>query len=489
MKPSEEAKDCSISSAFFCGHCLRSFSRKEAWVNHFKNKQYRSEVGGYASNPCYNLPENFPRVFSDSVDRAQKEYQKLLKAQQTSNIFFKKWSNKRPSDSGDNEPGPSCSQAKVSKTDENIVPKTSDNENQNDNDKMDSSDIELEDDDDIIHSESTTEVCQKNLTCSEKSLESVFNLLSTLVKDQAYMKTELKAVTSNQCEMKESLSDIKTEVSKSTKSTLVQTKPTAKGAAPPPEKSSSDETFTTSMLKLKHASSMQDVLDNFLVKDSFKLIELKAETAEKLSEENSDLNLQEEGEDGVRNIDLAATDTNWLLYCVGCSDKSLRGVQGVKIRSSSFFIKDKEFNMKPSSDIVKGSEEFSKHTALKRWFINFKMALRRHCDHIVHHQLVASHNLLDTKRLQNVQCISRMRLNIMYYILRTNSSFTLYPVLLAVLSRCGFEIGNKNSSRSAMPRILKILGKYIDFCPICNFFEFLKQMIIDGKMNFLESKE
>ena len=60
--------------------------------------------------------------------------------------------------------------------------------------------------------------------------------------------------------MKESLSDIKTEVSKSTKSSLVQTKPTAKGAAPPPEKSSSDDTFTTSMLKLKHASSMQDVL-------------------------------------------------------------------------------------------------------------------------------------------------------------------------------------------------------------------------------------
>ena len=181
-----------------------------------------------------------------------------------------------------------------------------------------------------------------------------------------------------------------------------------------------DKHFTESMLSLKFATSMHSLWKNDLVKDDF----------------------------DIRELDVDGDKNEYELYCLGCSDKSLRGLQGRKQRATSFKVVDPDYNQTPDS-------------LLAEWFSNLKLALRRHIAHINHHQLTTSYKMLKTRQFQSTSTIKRLRLNLMYFIMRTNSPFTLYPVLLAVLSRCGQEVGNKNSSRFTVAKVLDLLGKPI----------------------------
>ena len=49
----------------------------------------------------------------------------------------------------------------------------------------------------------------------------------------------------------------------------------------------------------------------------------------------------------------------------------------------------------------------------------------------------------------------------MYYIMKINTAWSLYPVLLAVLHRSGCEIGNYNHSRHACETICELLDNQL----------------------------
>ena len=49
----------------------------------------------------------------------------------------------------------------------------------------------------------------------------------------------------------------------------------------------------------------------------------------------------------------------------------------------------------------------------------------------------------------------------MYYIIRTNTAWALYPVLLAVLFRSGCEVGNLNHSHHACEKFCEILDSQL----------------------------
>ena len=276
---------------------------------------------------------------------------------------------------------------------EKAEPNTSKKLKQSDEEKnghvhnSDVSDDEVEPNRDIVdkHSNETKEVAQANL-------DEVLNMLQIIQTTQVNHTNMLKAIDAK------GASSSKTDVDDDS-----SIKP--------------DQHFVEAMLSLKHATDMSAIMNNKLIKDDFKI---------RLKEPDENQN-----------------ENQYEIYCLGCSDRSLRGIQGKKQRATSFTVKDPEYSKSPK---------------MPQWFINLKQCLRRHLQTINHHQLSASYHLLQTKSYQTTSTIKRLRLNLMYFIMKTNSPFTLYPVLLAVLSRCGQEVGNKNSSRFVVPKVLNVLG-------------------------------
>lgn len=406
----------------YCGRCSKHYTRKSNWLAHFELTRVRTGTGfGYSANVCYKYTGI--RIFERTLELAKARYADSLKAPSTF---------KRLVTGTDNSTDASTS--KLRKIDEETVTgavnledphdKLAGDEDEGkhedqskDNEKDDESDDNEKDEDES--NENETDVMNIPITgkhipeptdVSTTNIDKLFDLLTSIQKTQENNHTELKEKIDAKCNCLNKPacnSSISTSFHSSEKTKL------DKNIA-----IEADEKFVESMLSLKHASSMKAIMSNDLIKGNFSFREV-----------TKDGNIQHE------------------LYCVGCSDKSLRGLQGDKMRTSSFSVKDPDYC-------------HNKDIPMLKWFSNLKLALRRHCEHISHHQYTTSYNLLQTRKFQNANSIRRMQLNILYYIIKTNSPFTLYPILLAVLSRCGMEIGNKNYSRYNVPKILDLLGKY-----------------------------
>lgn len=421
----------------YCGKCLRSYTRKENWEKHFNQKTYKTDGFGHAANVCFNLEKGHPRVYDTTPEKAKTKYQSALQ--------FKNTFNFKRAHSEDSSVGQLKNTFKRSQSEESRLPPSkkvateaeadtepecessqecrdeSDSEtnadDQDGDEKGDPNDGDCGDDDnedlELCGVPVTSKHIPEKTEVSESKIDQLFSLISSLQKSQEENHAELlgkfDGFQASPCPSTSAPSR-SSDLKSSTESNSSSSKSTMAIEA--------DEQFVNSMLSLKHATSMRDIMSNPLIQDAFKL------------------RVPNESEEGGQ--------PQHELYCVGCSDKSLRGLQGCKVRASSFKVADPEYKTQPN---------------MPRWFSNLKMALRRHCEHISHHQLTTSYNLLKRRKFQTTSTIRRMRLNIMYYIMKTNSPFTLYPILLAVLSRCGIEVGNKNYSRSAVPKILDLLGK------------------------------
>ena len=397
----------------YCGKCLRQYTRKENWLKHFDQKNVQGVEGtGRAPNVCYGLPTNSPRVWEKTKEKAKKAFLLAQNAQK----FFKT--------NSDCNSGPST--AKVLKRPhetaevvdgEPVKGKKLRGDESDDSDEDDHVQDDEEPDFGIVSVVSDENIGESRETV-ETNIDKVFALLNTIRESQVENNTVVLQRLEN-LGTKTNVGNVCGEPPK--------TKSVFKTVSEPEDRDigdgiEPDKHFTESMLSLKHATSMYSVMNNSLIREDFEL-----RTIEQVGENSED----------------EERDATYELYCLGCSDKSLRGLQGQKQRATSFKVKDPNYTTSPQ---------------MPKWFRNLKMSLRRHLNHISHHQLTTSYNLLKTRRFQSTSSIRRLRLNLLYFIMKTNSSFTLYPVLLAVLSRCGQEVGNKNSSRFVLPKILDLLG-------------------------------
>ena len=81
-----------------------------------------------------------------------------------------------------------------------------------------------------------------------------------------------------------------------------------------------------------------------------------------------------------------------------------------------------------------------------RWFLNLKSSLTHHILMVQHYQRVATCEVLNNLKLNSVQQVKKICSNILYYMIKTNSPAAMYPVLLAVIFRSGYQVGNNHSS-------------------------------------------
>ena len=132
------------------------------------------------------------------------------------------------------------------------------------------------------------------------------------------------------------------------------------------------------------------------------------------------------------------------IYCVPCYN---RGEVARKKSSCCSLIKVKDMSYSCSD---KEKQE--------RWFLNFKKSIKIHLTRLQHYQRCAIFYMLQADKLKKSKKIEETRTNILYYILKTNTAWALYPVLLAVLHRSGQEIGNINHSIYGCEQMCKFVN-------------------------------
>ena len=90
-----------------------------------------------------------------------------------------------------------------------------------------------------------------------------------------------------------------------------------------------------------------------------------------------------------------------------------------------------------------------------------------------HHQKAAIYDLVQAENDKKFKRIEDTCANILYYIIKTNTAWALYPVLLACLHRSGHEVGNLNHSRYSCEQM-------------CNFLN--RELILESKKWFDDQK-
>ena len=141
-----------------------------------------------------------------------------------------------------------------------------------------------------------------------------------------------------------------------------------------------NDQYTQSDLLLTHAKSMDEVLNNYLIKDAFKLVKVKST----ISDEGDEAIPDDPDADFVENLaDIVVNDDRddageWIIYCLGCCDRSLKAQQGKDVRANHFKVEDIHYS--------KGNK------TMAPWFSHLKFKLRRHISYLGHHKMTISYN-------------------------------------------------------------------------------------------------
>ena len=235
-----------------------------------------------------------------------------------------------------------------------------------------------------------------------------------------------------------------------------------------------DSDIQSSFALLYRAKSVSEILDNNLVKSVFKVkldtnheeealflnkenFNIPEEVSNNLANDNTLLpdveddmaeaqtdngNTADDNEDGENGV------TGGALYCLPCivpPESNKKSCVAKCVHNGKFVIKDLNYT--------------SKDNHQERWFLNFKHSVLRHLKKLRHHQNVAVYNVLNKYHRESSLQIEKLCSNILYYIIKTNSAWALYPVLLAVVYRSGCEVGNINHSRYACHIVCDLLDK------------------------------
>ena len=168
-----------------------------------------------------------------------------------------------------------------------------------------------------------------------------------------------------------------------------------------------DENFEQCLRRLRYSTSMDDVLNNFLIKDVFRI-----------------------------------TNQNRLV-CEACEPhitqvgRNKGKLNGIQFEDSSY---------KQDGD------------TLPSWFSNLKKALVKHCNNEIHLEYNAFYqDRKEQNEHQRVLMRKSMRY-LAYYLIHTNTAFSLWPTLLGVADRCGIVIGNINHSFNFVTKLTSLIN-------------------------------
>lgn len=161
-----------------------------------------------------------------------------------------------------------------------------------------------------------------------------------------------------------------------------------------------------------------------------------------------DVNIGNDGdneEDGEVTVPDDSADDNFecFLFCSACASSNPH-----RHDAYAFKVKDENYACQSGKN-------------LERWFINLKRSLIRHLTKLRHHQRLAVYEVISKHEDKMKKNINDICSNLMYYIIRTNTAWALYPVLLAVLFRSGCEVGNLNHSHHACEKFCEILDSQL----------------------------
>ena len=385
---------------FYCGKCSKKFSKKQNWEEHFEKQTVLGLAGskGYHPNICYNTKD--PKVWANDLENAVKKYREEVKQKEKLFGFFKR-------------KVPTSSTTGTGSIEDEIPPTPENESNKNDPQPPPK---------------------KKKLEPGIDS-EELKNTLNLILK---FTEETHQAVTGKD-------SDVNKNKNSNKKDSTVST----------------DTSFQSSLALLSKAKSVKDIMENDLIRSSFKLVENNNEPPDDeaviLPEEvmehidADDMNLSDkEGEEDVgsrseRPHQRQESLVPHKLYCIACSNIKSSNME-VNCHLQGFGVKKIDYVCQ------KGDNQ-------ERWIVNLKASLKRHLLSLQHHKKVAVYEVMRTSRLESVKKIEETCSNILYYIIKTNTAWSLFPVLLGVLNRSGHEIGNINHGRDTCEMMSNLLDQ------------------------------
>ena len=198
-----------------------------------------------------------------------------------------------------------------------------------------------------------------------------------------------------------------------------------------------NDEFNSNIQLIRAAKSINSLLKNPLMA-SFSLRPPSSEVSEQIKIPDEVLHHLDKTDASITTIDeddeylvipqkRNHKEDKFFFQCLSCTQKTLG-----QVTSGIFYIEDPDYTVNN-----KGQE---------RWFGNLKGNLIRHLSKLVHHQRLAVYNVMKMQIKNDIESIHKACSNILYFIMKTNMAWTLYPVLLATLYRSGLQVGNINHS-------------------------------------------
>ena len=441
---------------YFCGKCKKDYKTKHNWILHHNAELVYASTAktgqpGKVPNICYQSTD--PRICAKTLTKAVHDFNRAVKDKENGDRIFKAF--KRP---GFASSASICEESsKKAKLDHNVpLPSTpvatSGSLSQLSNvvkpsDSMPSISVEPKKDAETqTHAQNfNTNNGNTQTTACPQTLE-----ILKLVKEIHKVSNESVINKSNMVRVDQRLNE--KSVSKNCKL--------------------EDDKFQTNIILIKNAKSIKSILENDLL-SSFQL-KSKAQSNTNMNEDVDVIELPEEvvchfAESnvclpGIDSVDVEEDQesnfngTNhdqpeeqrlncekYTLDCMPCTNKKSPGhIHTGVIQIGKFVVDD------PDYVVQKGQNQ-------KKWFGNLKRSLTRHLVKLEHHQRQAVYELMKVQRRQEAGKIHNLCTNILYFIMKTNTAWSLYPVLLGCLYRSGCQIGNINHSRWTCETFLPIL--------------------------------
>ena len=434
-------------SGVYCGKCKNKYATRQNWANHFTVSKVNSQTPGITTrqaNVCFNTKD--ARVYDSSLDKAVKNFEDLMKQRKASNIYFA--ADKPGLSDKPLIPYRSLSPSKG----QTFVPKKRklqyDEENDGKEDpKKDNVKSNCEEEKSKIPKPNE----QKGSPEGSYSIthDEISEKLSELLKKASINNQLIKEI---QTEIKQKSHDD----GKSKTRIPVPVKPKKQGINMLDKEN--EDSFNKDLNLLRASRSMNEVLNNALIKTAFTLIEGD------IKESETELNLPKFIENVIADEDVLITETNtetldeqhtqddhmevheskFTLMCKACSHTNFNvKFKGLKV--AAFAIKDPLYSC-------------PKDKLQERWFINLKGNLKKHIAKLQHHQRVASYEVINNYNLNSQKQVQKICSNILYYMVKTNSPASMYPIILAVIFRSGYQVGNLNHSFYTYTKLLN----YID---------------------------
>lgn len=425
-----------MSESFFCGKCKNKYASKQNWSLHFEHQKVKSSDSAIkVPNICFNTPKS-ERVFEKTLDKAVERYNILIKQQQTSKRLFSFSSNeistnkrkKIDSNGGGDKSKPSTSTqnfVNIAEVNEIVTHQPSSIQKK----------IFPESQRPSPQKEILQEAEEVILSQPKSIQEPVFSTNSNVTQSE----TDLGKIMEKLSVQDKLLTEIHKEVCKKTshssdsKSTLIK-----KDTSHVKDNNLNDKSFKNCMSLLMDSKSIDDIMSN----DLMKVFEIDSNTPESVMHIPQPLEsiidqydtempeVDDDHDDDIQDNELEDSNSAHKIYCNACK--------------ASFNVKDTTFAISPGDN----------HP---RWFINLKRALRRHLKRLKHHQKAATYQFINESQLKTVENIEKLCSNLLYFIIKTNSAWIMYPVLLAVIFRSGLQVGNLNHSVYACERMVDLI--------------------------------